>query len=155
MQHIMEKGFNERYCRDEGLYGAGCYFAEDVDKCLTERYAKPSTLRELASACPWSRSEVARSGSDETQVQFVFVARCTLGWFARAGEAGKYKQHDGSPLFAAGHRQLALNPSLPPYHFHSLVAPRGSSAHREFIIYDGKQAYPAYILAIAKSVTAP
>jgi len=159
---IKEHGFNERYCK-RAKYGEGIYFAEDIEKSINPRYAKPTTLRNLAK-CPeaaWSVDErldkLMQQGAGR-DIQFVVVARCTLGWFVRAGKPSTDKQDDGvTPLWAPGaqHRQLALNPGLPPYHFHALDAPRrrgcgGREVPRELVIYDGKQAYPAYILCVEK-----
>eukprot|EP00756_Hemistasia_phaeocysticola_P016717 Hpha_TRINITY_DN15495_c2_g2::TRINITY_DN15495_c2_g2_i1::g.173840::m.173840 len=137
---IIREGFNERFARDRGIYGAGNYFAEDAEKCY--HYAR-------AAQAPLGLR--LKLGLGDEAVRFVFVSRCVLGWFVRVRWVdNQLVSEDGGPVFApgSGRRELAVNPSLRPHRFHSILAPFGKSKHREFVVYDGTQAYPEYLVAL-------
>jgi hypothetical protein len=117
-------GFDQRLANQtRNFYGMGIYFAEDAPKCA----------QYLAGA------------------KTMFLSRVVLG-HSFCTEENKFQEGAGTIRFAArapctegGHRDTEQICGHPRHH--SVVAnPVGHSPYREFIVYNGHQAYPEYLI---------
>eukprot|EP00756_Hemistasia_phaeocysticola_P000764 Hpha_TRINITY_DN10557_c0_g2::TRINITY_DN10557_c0_g2_i1::g.31453::m.31453 len=153
MLKIMDDGFNVNFAQG-GRFGSGAYFAEDISKSLayTNKWeykvdADNDNMLPLISSVPTGALSVFAE-----PVHFVFVVRCAMGWPAKPATArrGELLREDGGVLFdpTAIRTELAFNPELTPHRFHSLLSPTGHVDYREFVVYNGRQAYPEYLMAI-------
>ena len=118
-KRIANDGFEERVARLGGLYGAGAYFAEQSNK--SDQYTK----------------------ADADGIHRMFVARVLLGAHVL-----------DSPV---PQNELRILPEIPTAA--AAAAPGGGGCsvryssllglfgvHREFVVYDGRQAYPEYLV---------
>eukprot|EP00747_Dinoflagellata_sp_TGD_P199607 gnl/TRDRNA2_/TRDRNA2_72867_c0_seq2.p1 gnl/TRDRNA2_/TRDRNA2_72867_c0~~gnl/TRDRNA2_/TRDRNA2_72867_c0_seq2.p1 ORF type:complete len:218 (-),score=16.31 gnl/TRDRNA2_/TRDRNA2_72867_c0_seq2:80-733(-) len=120
-EKIERFGFDERCCRESALYGEGVYFTPDAGKAL--QYAKP----------------------DEHGLRTLIVARVLLGepYYdkkARQGERRAPEIPSSTPDMC--YDSVVARPGRMP------GAPGDWQHHTEIVIFDGTQAYPAYIVRV-------
>lgn len=113
---ILAGGFNERFART-GLYGDGVYFAEK--SCKSAQYCK-----DVGERC-------------------IIIARVVLGCasIARCPARGERKAPFIDPQRPAlgMHDSVVAHPGIP-------IGPGKEQVHREFIIFNGTQAYPEFVI---------
>ena len=116
-QAIAEHGFDPRAAEDEGLYGAGCYFTDL--SCKAHQYS----------------ARDAPAGGEKV----LMVCRVTMGW--------------ACPIIGGNEkcRRAPMNPDPPGRPFDSIfgkvgVGNRGKQVHNEFVLFEGDQAYPEYLV---------
>eukprot|EP00802_Teleaulax_amphioxeia_P001877 Tamp_01879.p1 GENE.Tamp_01879~~Tamp_01879.p1 ORF type:complete len:1262 (+),score=324.47 Tamp_01879:258-3788(+) len=113
---IAEHGFDERVANLGGLYGAGSYFA--INACKSHQYRR---------SAPGSRAHV------------MLVCRVTMGIPFYTST-----QHTHA-------RRAPDNPATAGRPFDSIfaeggIANGGSQQHNEYVVFDGSQVYPEYVV---------
>jgi hypothetical protein len=116
-QAIAEHGFDARTAADDGLYGAGCYFTDL--SCKAHQYS----------------AKDAPGGGEKVLV----VCRVAMGWTC--------------PITGGNerNRRAPMNPATPGRPFDSIfgqagVGNWGKQLHNEFVLFEGDQAYPEYLV---------
>ena len=127
---IVEQGFDARLSRLGGLYGAGVYFTDETCKALQRHYAKP---------------DLSRGGQ-----QCLLVCRVTLGHVYKATRGLREDALRRAPLVSGpGLRRKGL-PHDSVFADPQAILPPAVQCHREFVVYEGGQVYPEYVVAIHK-----
>eukprot|EP00756_Hemistasia_phaeocysticola_P039205 Hpha_TRINITY_DN16802_c1_g3::TRINITY_DN16802_c1_g3_i1::g.151037::m.151037 len=154
---ILPHGFNEKHSRDRGLFGNGVYFAEDTEKALD--YTEPISVSEL----PFDMTPPEggwRVGEREIKkVVLIIVARVVMGSFldvagpdrALVDACFEWSGARREPIGLIEDRKLPVKgwDTQGKFHrHHCLLAAQGMTHHREIVVQDGAQGYPAYIVAL-------
>ncbi|CAE8617431.1 unnamed protein product [Polarella glacialis] len=112
-EHIRQQGFDERCAKKTGLYGWGVYFADQA--CKASQYAKPS----------------------EGGLRCIILARVALGdCFSADGHMAGQKRSPPRKVSSGLYGSVVANVGIPN------GQPLSTQQHREFVLFDGKHAYP-------------
>ena len=149
MLNILSSGLTERFAGMSAgtKYGKGIYFAEDIRK--SDGYATVDKAYSDASDC--HRYLYTTPDEHPGDVCYLFVCRVSLGAPMRTTDTGR-TAHDldsGQPIFPLVFGELAQVPDvMPPMHYHSLIAERGSpDTFREFIVFHNEYVSVEFLLA--------
>jgi hypothetical protein len=123
-QVIHEQGFDERVANDRGLFGAGVYFADDALK--SHQYTD--------------------SGGDGYRV--LFVSRVCLGkpLVRCSASSGHQSGMRRAPCIGECQGESCAHPRYDSVAVMHDAQLHNGSAFREFVIYDGAQAYPEFCI---------
>jgi len=152
---------NQNLCSLGGLFGAGIYLAEDVEKIdqytTADGSYKATGLEDL-------HARLFRAGGNHhlgEDLFYCFVVRTACGWPVRTKD--KYSNLDDPScdwVYANPDKDLSARRALveakgvtPPVRFHFLVAEAKDAADyilkrfREFVCFESSQTYCEYLLA--------
>lgn len=170
---VLENGLNDRFAGGNAgaLFGAGLYFAEDIEKC--DQYTGAPAAKMSASgkkSLQPLHEQLYGTEDIEDDVVYVLVCRVIMGYPIRtkgrdfAGNVvpmDRGASQDKSVFFDAKTGRVltgvidpetgkAFNPLL---HHHSLIAELGGDIDRfrEFVVFDGMQVYPEYVVSYRRA----
>lgn len=156
VKDIVSKGLNEHYSSIEGLFGAGIYLADRVEKI--DQYVTPDgKLRTDKSPLEDLHKLLATGGSSfkswppGSNIYYAFVCRAVLG-YPIVEDTGRVDSH-----FVSAQKTALINipNSDPKLAYHSLIGtvmPSKSGnplklRFKEYVLYEHNQVYPEYLLA--------
>ncbi|CAK9006688.1 unnamed protein product [Durusdinium trenchii] len=161
---ILHSGFDDKVTK-KGMFGAGCYFAEDPEKA--DQYARPdphhkaSGLEELHA-----RLYNGENTHPEGDVFYCFAVRVVCGACVQTKGLDKSRPTkdalSGEEIFFnADLKQLVEIPgTTPPERYHTLVVnPTSESTgrsvyrNREVISFKGAMTYAEYLIAFTRELT--
>jgi hypothetical protein len=177
---VLENGCNEHFAgKNAGcLFGAGVYFAENIEKCdQYTRYpaAKLGKIGRDERNAAHEKLYGTNQDDVEDDVLYVLVCRVVMGYPIRT--RGRDAQHrcivmdkDASASNFVFHESCreahyqesvltgVINPETgrsysPLLHHHSLIAECGGAVDRfrEFVVFDGAQVYPEYVVSYRRT----
>jgi hypothetical protein len=128
---LASDGFDERLSRDNGLYGAGLYFAQD--SCKSLQYCQ------------------ATNAAGEHCILYCRVLMGEPFLTDRMHKKVVGKNTSGTKKIEKAERRPPDNPTTPGQPYDSIFAEQGvawagNQKHNEFVVFEKSQVYPDYII---------